>query len=76
MAVIAAGGHNLAAHADGDGVATFFVLFHGVPHWTFGILGGIFVMDEDLCAHWYGYYSSQILIPFIVELAHIAGPEG
>ena len=32
VAVVAAGGHDLAAHADGDGVATFFVLFHGVPN--------------------------------------------
>ena len=32
-------------------------------------------MDEDLCAHRYRYYSSQILVPFIVEFAHVAGPE-
>lgn len=33
-------------------------------------------MNEDLSSHRNRYYPSQVLVPLVVELAHVAGPKG
>lgn len=57
-------------------VTAFFVLFHHISYWTFRVLWCVLIMDEDLRSHGYWNYSSQILVPLVIQLTSIATPKG
>lgn len=75
IAVVASGRQYFAIELHRHWIARFFVLFHHIPDWTFGIFGGIFIVDEHLSAHGNGNDSSQILVSFIVDVIFIAAPK-
>ena len=75
VTIITTCSHHLTTHPHWNRIATLLMLFHCVPHWTFGIFRSILIMNKHLRPHRNRYNPPQILIPLIIKLTHITWPK-